>query len=208
MLFILNEEEDREEAATRGDTETEVVELKTLEVMRKMEITLRTILGFTSKGTMKLNGILRGREVIILNGIVEELKLPLAKETNFGVTIGDGSVPEGRGICKHVEIKLPELTTTIANFLATELGKIDVLGMQWLSTTGFMGMHWPSTTMTFMVRKSQIILKGEPTLEKTERSLKMITKTWEVEDQGFLLEFQNMEFEEGTEDGSEYKTKI
>ena len=60
MLIILNEEEDLEEAATNGNKETkmktgiEIIELKTLEVMGEMKIALQTILGFTSKGTMKL----------------------------------------------------------------------------------------------------------------------------------------------------------
>ena len=223
-VIILNEEEGREEAATNENTKTkretgtEIIKLKTLEVTGETKIALQTILGFTSKGTMKLKGKVRDREVIILinsgathnfihQGVVEEPKLPLEKGTKFGVTIGDGSMLEGRGICNHVEVKLPELTI-VADFLAFELGKIVVvLVMQWLSTTKFMGVHWPSMTMTIRIGKSKIILKGDPTLEKTECSLKTITKTWEVEDQGFLLDFKNLEIEERTPYDSEIEEK-
>lgn len=70
-----------------------------------------------------------------------------------------------------------------------------------------MGVHGTSMTMTFMAENSQVILKGDPSLAKTECSLKTINKTWEVEDQGFLLEFQNMEIEEGNQDGSDGEEK-
>ncbi|TYJ98046.1 peroxidase 64 [Cucumis melo var. makuwa] len=75
--------------------------------------------------------------------------------------------------------------------------------MQWLSTTGFMEIHWPSMTMVFMVGSSQVILKGDPSLAKAECSLKTISKTWEEEDQGFLIEFQKIEIEAGSEVESE-----
>ncbi|TYK26802.1 retrotransposon protein [Cucumis melo var. makuwa] len=136
----------------------------------------------------------RGRKVIILSesgathnfihqGIVEELALPLEGKTKFGVTIGNGTTLKGKGICKKVEVKLSELTT-VADFLVIELGRIDlVLGMQWLSTTRFMGIHWPSMTMVFMAWTTQVVLKGDPSLTKAECSLKTISKTWAEEDQ-------------------------
>ncbi|KAA0032689.1 peroxidase 64 [Cucumis melo var. makuwa] len=166
------------------------------------------------RGTTKLRGTVSGREVIILidswathnfihQGIVEELALSLEGKTEFGVTIGDGAALEGKGICKKVEVKLPELTI-VADFLVIDLGRIDlVLGMQWLSTTGFMGIHWPSMTMVFMAGTTRVMLKGDPSLTKVECSLKTISKTWEEEDHGFLLEFQKVEIEVDTEAESE-----
>ena len=50
-----------------------------------------------------------------------------------------------RGISKQIEIKLLEVTI-VADFLEIALGRIDiVLGF------GFMGVHWLSMTITFMV---------------------------------------------------------
>ena len=77
----------------------------------------------------------------------------------------------------------------MAVFLAIELGNVDViLGMQWLDTTGTMKIHWSSLTMTFWSGKKKIMLKGDPSLIQAKCSLKTIEKTWEEEDQGFLLE--------------------
>ncbi|KAA0033896.1 retrotransposon protein [Cucumis melo var. makuwa] len=214
MVFITNAEEELENEKEKEEVETEEVEFETLEVKRKTEISLRTILGFTSKGTMKLRGTIKGRKVIILidsgathnfihQGIVQELALSLHGKTKFGVTIGDGTTLEGKGICKKIEAKLPKLTI-VEDFLVIELGRIDlVLGMQWLSTTRFMGIHWPSMMMVFMAGTTHVVLKGDPSLTKAECSLITIFKTWEEEDHGFLLEFQGVEIKVDTEDESE-----
>lgn len=66
MFFIANEEEDLKDVDGKEAAESKVVELKTLEVNGETEITLRTILDFTSKGIMKLQGTVKEREIIIL----------------------------------------------------------------------------------------------------------------------------------------------
>lgn len=126
MFFIANEEEDLEDTNGKEEAEPEMVELENLEVKGETKITLQTILGFTSKGTTKLRGTVKGREVIILidsgtthnfihQGVVKELNLPMGGKTNSEVTISNGTTLEGKGICKRVEVKLPELTI-VANF--------------------------------------------------------------------------------------------
>ncbi|KAA0059036.1 ty3-gypsy retrotransposon protein [Cucumis melo var. makuwa] len=176
-----------------------MVELKNLEVSEETEIELKTMMGFVAKGTMKLKGLVKGKEVIVLvdsgathdfihQAVVEEVNIIIEKDTTFGVTIENGTNRRGRGLCKRVELKLPELII-VADFLVIELGKVDIiLGMQWLCTTGSMRVHWLTLTMTFMVGEKQITLKGDPLLIKAECSLKTIQKTWEEEDQGSLLE--------------------
>ncbi|TYK07734.1 peroxidase 64 [Cucumis melo var. makuwa] len=63
--------------------------------------------------------------------------------------------------------------------------------------------HWPSMTMTFMAGKTQVILKGDQSLTKAECSLKTISKTWEREDWGLLLEVENVKIDEDNEEESE-----
>ena len=178
------------------------MELTQINIEEAAEIELRSITGFTSKGTMKLKGDIKGQEVVILidsgatNNFIHEIVaeaqgLNIEPGTQFGVTIGDGTRCKGKGICRRVELRLKELTI-VADFLAVELGNVDVvLGMQWLDTTGTTKVHWPSLTMTFWVKDRQIVLKGDPSLIKAECSLKTLEKTWDAEDQGFLLEFKN-----------------
>ena len=62
------------------------------------------------------------------------------------MTIGDGTanVIEAQETCQRIELELPELTIGM-EFLAINLGRLDVvLGIPWLCSTGFMGVHWSS----------------------------------------------------------------
>ncbi|KAA0048514.1 peroxidase 64 [Cucumis melo var. makuwa] len=112
-------EEGTEEEEIIEGMEEEIVELKNLKVPEGTEIELKTIMGFATKGTVKLKGM----------------------GTTFGVTIGDGTYYEGKRQCKRVELRLKELTI-IVDLLAVELDRVDViLSMQWLETTGTMRMR-------------------------------------------------------------------
>lgn len=149
MLFIMNEEEG-------GGIDTEHTEdptrLNVIEVLENAKITLRSILGFSAKGTMKLKGTVKDKEVLVLidssathnfihQRIVNELELPISGKMKFGVVIGNGTELRGQGVCRSIEVKLTDLVV-MADFLAIELGQMDViLGMQWLCTTGFMEVH-------------------------------------------------------------------
>ncbi|KAA0040209.1 ty3-gypsy retrotransposon protein [Cucumis melo var. makuwa] len=214
MLFILNEEESTVEGDITEGKDEEKVELKQLDITEGAEIKFKAITCFTSKGTMKLKGHVKGKEVIVLidrgathnfihQALVEEKKILIEKGSYFGVTIGDGTRCKGKGICRKVELRLNKMTIVV-DFLAVELGKVDVvLGMQWLDTTGTMKVHWPSLTMMFWVGEKQIVLKGDPSFIRAECSLKIIEKTWGVEDQGFLLEWQNYDLEAEDDYGEE-----
>ena len=216
MLFIMNEEESKEEEGKMEEEPGETVELNHLDFAEGEEIELKTIHGMASKGTMKLKGNIKGKGVIVLidsgathnfihNRTVKEKNLYLEKGNPFAVTIGDGTKCTGKGVCKRVELELQGVVV-VADFFAIELGNVDViLGMQWLDTTGTMKIHWPSLTMSFWLGKQKIILKGDPSLIQAECSLKTIEKTWENEDQGFLLEFQKYEVDTEVEAEQEVK---
>ncbi|TYK05438.1 hypothetical protein E5676_scaffold83G001360 [Cucumis melo var. makuwa] len=57
-----------------------------------------------------------------------------------------------------------------------------ILGMQWLCTSRFMGIHWPSMTMAFI-------------------------NMADADDQGFLVEFKNVDIDETLEPKEEIKEK-
>ncbi|KAA0051199.1 ty3-gypsy retrotransposon protein [Cucumis melo var. makuwa] len=204
MFFIMNEEEETKEVNSQEEVTERTVELKNLELTEDIEIELKAMTRLSSKGTMKLKGWIRQKEIVVLidsgathnfihQALAVDLQLGLEQHTQFGYTIGNGARCKGKGICRRVELKLEEITI-IADFLAVELGTVDaVLGMQWLDTIGTMRIHWPSLTMSFWNEGRQIVLKGDPSLIKAECSLKTLEKTWKEDDQGFLLEWSNME---------------
>ncbi|TYK26819.1 putative membrane-bound O-acyltransferase C24H6.01c isoform X5 [Cucumis melo var. makuwa] len=149
MLFILNEEESADEGENSETQREKIMELKQLDTLEEAVIEYRTITSLTTKGTMKLQGEVKGKAIIVLidSGathnfihyeLVKEKRIPMESDTQFRVTIGDGTSCKGKGICRRVEIKLEGLTV-VADFLAVELGKVDVvLEMQWLDTTSTM----------------------------------------------------------------------
>lgn len=125
--------------------------------------------------------------------LVEELSLPCSDTTNYGVIMGSGEAKKGKGICRGVCINLHGLSFT-DDFLPFELGTLDlVLGMQWLHHQGPMTVDWKKLIMTFSVGGSIVTLKGDPTLQRLEVTLKTLTRTWQNEDIGFLIEFQQLE---------------
>lgn len=58
--------DDAENEENEADEEEEDVTTKMLEVNRVVELSLNSVVGFTSPGTMKVRGQLEGREVVIL----------------------------------------------------------------------------------------------------------------------------------------------
>ena len=152
LMFIMNEEESIEDEGNVEKPIDEMLELKQINLAKGTKIELKAIHGLTTKGTMKLKGEIKGREVLVLidsgathnfihNRVVEERELPGEKGTQFGVTTGDGTKCKGRGVCRRVELRLKDITI-VADFLAIELENVDViLGMQWLDTTGTMKIH-------------------------------------------------------------------
>lgn len=53
-----------------------------------------------------------------------------------------------------------------------------------------MEVDWQALTMSFRNGGNHIILKGDPTLLRAEVTLKRQARTWEAQDQGFLIEFR------------------
>lgn len=81
----------------------------------------------------------------------------------------------GNRVCKAITVMLSGIIVN-ENFLPIELGRLDlILGMEWLCTMGFVGVHWPLLTMTFDTKNGQVIPKGDPSLTKAELSLKAMT---------------------------------
>ncbi|KAA0037229.1 ty3-gypsy retrotransposon protein [Cucumis melo var. makuwa] len=130
MLFILNEEESIGEGEGSDTQKAEPLEIKQLEALDEAVIEYRAITSLTTKGTMKLRGVVKGKEIIVLTDsgathnfihyeLVKEKKIPMDRNTQFGVIIGDGTSCKGKGICSRVEIQLEGLTI-VADLLAVD----------------------------------------------------------------------------------------
>ena len=115
-LRVLLVHEDKEEEDNQFDgraiEEPSLVELKDV-----VELSLNSVVGLTTPGTMKIKGTIRSKEVIILVDnrathnflsleLVQQLALPLTITTSYGVMMGIGISVKGKGICRGVCISM------------------------------------------------------------------------------------------------------
>ena len=72
-----------------------------VEVSPVVELSLNSVVGLTAPGTFKLKGTVENQEIVIMVDcgathnfislkLVENLKLPMAETTNYGVIMGSG----------------------------------------------------------------------------------------------------------------------
>ncbi|GKG09428.1 putative mitochondrial protein, partial [Tanacetum coccineum] len=110
-----------------------------------VEVSLNSLLGFTSSRAMKIRGILGGVVVTVLidsgathnflsKVLVARLGLCVFGNNSVGVMLGNGGFEESVGLCKGVVLSLSGLQI-IEDFFPFELGSTDViLGIKWLQT--------------------------------------------------------------------------
>lgn len=145
-VLLIEKEEDEGTEFIGSDPPMSPTEEALTEVTIHLEVSLNSVIGLSNPRIMKLKGVLRGREVVvmidtgatqnfILLALVEELGMQLDGNGNFGVFLGNGDTIHGKGVCKNVEIVLTGNVEITVDMLPLELGTSDIiLGVQWLET--------------------------------------------------------------------------
>ncbi|KAK9037178.1 hypothetical protein V6N11_022099 [Hibiscus sabdariffa] len=112
-----------------------------------LELSLQSIIGFTSKKSLKVWSTILGKKVIVLidsgastnfisRSVAEALKLKQTTTTPFVVEVGTGQRVKCMGSCKQVELWIDGLQI-IQDYFLFNLGSADVvLGLEWLETLG------------------------------------------------------------------------
>lgn len=166
-------------------------------------ISLNSVVGLTTPQTMKLRGVILGAEVVVLidpgashnfisSTTVEKLKIPVTSTKEFGVSLGTGDAVQGKGECKEVVLELPNVTV-VEDFLPLQLGSSDViLGVQWLEKLGTMTANWKTQTLQFTLNGQLVKIQGEPSLTRTQVSLKARLRTLRKEKQGYVIELNHI----------------
>ncbi|KAA0064082.1 ty3-gypsy retrotransposon protein [Cucumis melo var. makuwa] len=183
-MFVVRPDNTEEEIVEEDDYGQK--ELNTMELREELgtvaELCINSVVRLTNLGTMKVRGKIHGEEVVVLidygaatisEKLVTSLKLHTKETSNYGVILGFGAAVNGKGVCEKVEIMLNDWLV-VENFLPLELGGVDViLGMLWLYSLGVTEMDWNSV-MTFFHNSKKIVIKGDPSLTKTQVSLKSL----------------------------------
>lgn len=150
-------------------------------------LSLNSLVGITTKKTMKMKGLLKGREVVILidsgascnfisKKLVEEMKLPVVDTMGFGVAVGNGEVIAGSGKCEGVEIEIQGVQIS-EEFLRFELGSIDlVLGYSWLAKLGETRINWGLHILRFQKADKWVSICSDPELLTAQVSLRAMEK--------------------------------
>ncbi|KAF7812804.1 Retrotransposable element Tf2 [Senna tora] len=154
--------------------------------------------GITGGRTMKLLGKIQGKRVLIMidsgashnfisSSLVAQLSLPKENTSVYEVTVGDGHVVKGQGICRGLKVEMQGAEIK-QNFYLFNLGEVDViLGIEWLESLGEVSVNWRLLTMRYKDNEKEIALKGDASLARTEVAFKTVMKSIRKGGQGFLL---------------------
>lgn len=165
------------------------------------KVSLNSVVGLSSPKTMKLKGVIQDQEVLVMidpgathnfisTGTVARLKLPMVSTKGFAVTLGNGEEVKGEGECHGIVLQLADIDV-IETFLPFPLGNCDViLGVQWLEKLGTVTTNWKIQEMRFKVGKKSVVVKGDPSLEHTQISLKAMMRTIRKAGGGIIVELQ------------------
>lgn len=169
------------------------------------EVSLNSVIGLSNPKTMKLRGLIGSHEVVVMvdpgathNFIalstVEAAGVPVMGTMGFGVSLGNGEALKGEGVCKDVRVQLDGGVEVVEDFLPLKLGNSDViLGIQWLEKLGVVLTNWKTQIMTFELKGETVTLVGDPTLVRSQISLKAMIKVLQKEKQGYWVECNKLE---------------
>ncbi|GKA27344.1 putative mitochondrial protein, partial [Tanacetum coccineum] len=122
--------------------------------------------------------------------LVARLGLCVSENNSVGVMLGNGGFEESVGLCKGLVLSLSGLQI-IEDFFPFELGSTDaILGIKWLQTLGDMVVNWKELTMSFNMDGDRILIKGDPSLNRSLVSLKSISRSLKLEKNSFLVELK------------------
>nr|GEV43713.1 reverse transcriptase domain-containing protein [Tanacetum cinerariifolium] len=180
-LHILLLHEDDEEEADDYHEDKEHVYLDA------MEVSMHSVVGITTPHTMKLQGIIKGYEVVVLiNGgathnflsvrLVKPLGLRIMGKKEMGITLGNGKTENSPGICRGVELN-SQGHMVIEDFYLMELGSTDViLRVKWLRQLGETRVNWKELMMSFQIGDDRVTLRGEPGLRRIKALLQSLAR--------------------------------
>ncbi|KAF4388909.1 hypothetical protein G4B88_019091 [Cannabis sativa] len=167
-----------------------------------MLVSFQSVVGLSNNSTRKLKGHLSSTTIVILidsratnnfisKSLVATMAIPVTKTKEYGVTMGNDDSLKCEGVCKNFNIHFQGVEVW-DNFLPLQLRSTDViLGLQSFTTLGTTKTNSKSQTMKFQLGKRIVIIKGEPSLDRSLISLKTMIKTLQAEKQGLANQARN-----------------
>ena len=179
QLNILLVHDDEIGEADHSDKDWALVDSDSTEVngIHAVFVSCNSVHGLSKRSTMKLQGKIRDRDVVILidpgathnficEKLAEELNLPLSPMPSYCIVLGDGPVVFEKG--KYAEVSvITQGIMIIDEFLPLALTSIHVImGKQWLDTIGWVHQHFRNLVMKFIMDGQVHVLQGDPNLHR------------------------------------------
>jgi len=158
---------------------------------QQMDLSIFSARGLTQPNTMKLQGEVKERLVLVLidSGashnfiyveLVSQLGLLVESTSSCNARLGDGHKKRVSGCCQGVKVKLGNYMFEETFFLFG-LGGVDViLGVAWLLTLGDVKVNWKTLTMNFCINGQQVQIRGDPKLSRTLVTSKTLKKEKDI----------------------------
>lgn len=170
-------------------------------------LSLNSLVSITSVNTMKLAGrigqqpgIDKGAiHSVISTNMVKAANIPITATSCYDVLLRTGGKVRTDEICKSMQLDLGYVRV-VTDFIQLELSELDViLGIKWLETLENMQVNWQTMIMKFEVGGSWILLQGDPSLCKSQISLKAMIYMVQQKGEGFWVELGAFIVEGATE---------
>ncbi|XP_017413041.2 uncharacterized protein LOC108324610 [Vigna angularis] len=173
-----------------------------------MELSGLSAGGQTQSNTMKMQGWMKGRRILVLvnsgashsfisTRLVKELGLESIDTYPYKVCLGDGQKKITSGYCTGVTVKLDELEVRDKLYLF-ELSGVDViLGITWLASLGEIKVDWGHLIMKVEVEGKVVEIKGDPTLTRRMVTPEVLLKEKEIEAMTLVWSLSQAEAVEG-----------
>ncbi|KAJ1437331.1 Aspartic peptidase domain superfamily [Sesbania bispinosa] len=162
------------------------------------------MVGLTTKRSLKLWGIIKERRVIVLvdcgashtfisTKLVQEMGLPVEETPTYYVEVGDRHKIQCKSVCKGLVLHVQGLEIQQEFFFFALQGANLVLGLDWLASLGDIEANFQQLVLKIHVGGTLKVLKGEPALSRPAASFKSLTKAFQDEGQGLLVEYKAIE---------------
>lgn len=132
-MFVVKAEDEEFENIEK---ETERKELNSVEITEEsramVELSINSVVGLSNPNTMKVQGKLQDKEVVVLvdcgvthnfisEKLVKELQLTMRDTSNYRVILDSGTAIKGKGVCESVGVLFNEWEV-IEDFFAIGVG--------------------------------------------------------------------------------------
>ncbi|XP_017431908.1 uncharacterized protein LOC108339280 [Vigna angularis] len=180
-VMILAEEDGEDETEENAEMEQTAMELSGLSAG-----------GLTQSNTMKLQGWMQRRRILVLiecrashifisTRLVKELGLESTDTRPYKVCLGDGQKKVTSGYCTRVLVKLDGLEVKNKLYLFELRGVDVILWVTWLASLGEIKVDWGQLIMKVEREGNEVEIKGDPTLTRRMVIPKVLLKEKEIE---------------------------